>query len=384
MPLRHRLPSATAFASASALAAGLAVASCNGGSSASGGGLVVTGTLEQAGDMTVYLDRVNGPSAPVETVQTAVADAGGAFAISLAEPLPAGAYRLRLGAQKLPLVLEGEETAVAVSGSLAGLKRYEYAVSGAPVAAGFQDLLRRRAAQELDNAGIQAYVDTVGSAYAAAYATQLTLRPDAGSIGAYAKANQRLQGADGTSAYATDYAAYVRQAQGQIAAQQAQDRIAVGEVAPDITLESPDGESYSLSELKGNVVLLDFWASWCGPCRRENPNVVRVYDAYNDDGFTVFSVSLDGLGRRDLARFSSPEQVDKERARQRDRWVNAIAQDNLKWPYHVSDLQKWNSLAAQTYGVGSIPRTFLIDREGKIAAVNPRGRALEPAVQALL
>ena len=114
------------------------------------------------------------------------------------------------------------------------------------------------------------------------------------------------------------------------------------------------------------------------------PNVVRVYDAYNDDGFTVFSVSLDGLDRRSKARFSTPEQIEKAMDQQRDRWVSAIAQDDLKWPYHVSDLQKWNSLAAQTYGVSSIPRTFLIDRDGNIAAVNPRGQALEPAVKALL
>lgn len=373
----------TALSRVGVFALGLAVGLAGCSEGGSGGAFAVTGAIEQAADMTVYLDRVNGPDAPVETLQKAVADASGAFAMSLPESLPAGAYRLRVGARKIPLVLSGVEAEVGIAGTLDGLQRYDYSVTGAPAAAGFQDMLRRRATKEIDNAGIRAYVDTVESAYAAAYATQLTLRPDADAIDVFAKANQRLQGSDGTSAYATDYARYVQQAQGQVAAQLAQQRIAVGEPAPDITLESPDGRAYSLSDLKGNVVLLDFWASWCGPCRRENPNVVRVYDAYNDDGFTVFSVSLDGLGRRDLARFNTPEQVEKAQQQQRDRWVNAIAQDNLKWPYHVSDLQKWNSLAAQTYGVSSIPRTFLIDRDGTIAAVNPRG-SLEQEVKRLL
>ena len=378
------LPSLRHASAAVALTLLAGLAACDAAAGGGDGALTISGTVEQAGDMTVYLDRVNGPNAPVETVQTAVAGPDGSFALDLEERLPAGAYRLRIGANKLPLVLGGSETDIAVAATLAGLKRYDYEVSGAPVASGFQELLSRRAAQAVDNAGIRAYVDTVESAYAAAYATQLTLRPDAESIGAFAKANQRLQGAYGTSPFATDYAQYVQAAQGQIAAAQAQQRIAVGQPAPDITLDGPDGNTYSLSDLKGSVVLLDFWASWCGPCRRENPNVVRVYDEYNDDGFTVFSVSLDGLDRRSKARFSTPEQIEKAMEQQRDRWVNAIAQDDLKWPYHVSDLQKWNSLAAQTYGVSSIPRTFLIDRDGNIAAVNPRGRALEPAVKGLL
>ncbi|MCB0663759.1 MAG: TlpA family protein disulfide reductase, partial [Saprospiraceae bacterium] len=142
--------------------------------------------------------------------------------------------------------------------------------------------------------------------------------------------------------------------------------IQVGMEAPDIKLPSPDGKYYALSDLKGKVVLLDFWASWCGPCRRENPNVVKVYDKYNSQGFEVFSVSLD-------------------RQNGKDKWISAIKADNLKWPYHVSDLQFWQSAPAQLYGVNSIPRTFLIDREGKIAAVNLRGaQAIEDALKKAL
>lgn len=114
--------------------------------------------------------------------------------------------------------------------------------------------------------------------------------------------------------------------------------------------------SYSLANLKGKVVLIDFWASWCGPCRKENPNVVKTYEKYKNDGFTVMSVSLD---------------TDK------DKWNAAIKQDKLTWDNHVSDLGGWNSRVGKMYGVNSVPFTVLIDQEGKIINTNLRGEALE-------
>jgi len=140
-------------------------------------------------------------------------------------------------------------------------------------------------------------------------------------------------------------------------------KTAVGQPAPEITLPNPDGKPIALSSLKGKVVLIDFWASWCGPCRKENPNVVKVYQKYKDKGFDVFSVSLD---------------------KDKNSWLEAIKKDGLVWPNHVSDLAYWSSSVVPQYGISGIPFTVLIDREGKIVAKALRGAQLEEKLAGLL
>ena len=139
-------------------------------------------------------------------------------------------------------------------------------------------------------------------------------------------------------------------------------QVQIGKTAPDFTLKTPEGDSLSLSDLKGKYLLIDFWASWCSPCRKENPNVVKLYNDYKDKNFTILSVSLDT---------------------KKESWTRAIQNDGLVW-HHVSDLKGWNNAAADLYGVKGIPHTILLDPEQKIIAKNLRSKNLRNKLSELL
>lgn len=137
------------------------------------------------------------------------------------------------------------------------------------------------------------------------------------------------------------------------------ENVSIGKTAPEFTMNNQDGNPISLSDFRGKVLLVDFWASWCGPCRRENPNVVAAYNEFKEKGFHILGVSLD---------------------RDKDSWVKAISDDKLSWS-HVSDLQYWNNAVSKQYGVMSIPSNVLIDQNGVIIARNLTGKKLHNKLQ---
>ena len=136
----------------------------------------------------------------------------------------------------------------------------------------------------------------------------------------------------------------------------------IGDKAPELSYKNPDGKNMSLSSIKNKIVLIDFWASWCGPCRRENPNLVQAFKKFNKtkfeegNGFEIYSLSLDKTKKA---------------------WVNAINQDQLFWQYHVSDLGGWQSEGSKKYNIRSIPSNIIIDGKGIIIAKNLKGQALQ-------
>jgi thiol-disulfide isomerase/thioredoxin len=203
---------------------------------------------------------------------------------------------------------------------------------------------------------VKAYADTVKNIPNAMIAIEALLFDEEFE---YIKsfAQRVANSSDSSSAYVKELLAKLRLYESM----QAQSYI--GKPAPEIVQQNPEGATLKLSDLKGSVVLVDFWASWCAPCRKENPNVVKVYNAYKNKGFTIYSVSLD---------------TDKQK------WVSAIEKDGLLWSTHVSALTTRNNQAALDYKITAIPMSYLINKEGIIVAENLRGENLETTVRELV
>lgn len=355
----------------------IALMACN---SDTQSGFAIEGNLQGIEDTQVFLEKSTF-NTPFESVAKAELKDNGDFKIAMdAHPGP-GIYRIRSGGQGAMIILGDDEKKVVITATPGSFQGQRFEVTGSASAQQFNQLIRDQNDRKLDQNAMESRLNSAANPFVAqAFASMyLSSRPDFAPI--HQKIASRL-----AEVYPDikqdDYQTFIAQLNAQLESQRRAERIKVGQPAPDISLPGVDGKERSLSDLRGKVVLVDFWASWCGPCRKANPHVVEMYDKYKARGFDVFSVSLDGLDSKTKNRLGAAN-IEQHMANARQRWLDAIKADNLKWDNHVSDLRKWESPSAGDYGVTSIPRTFLIDREGKIAAINPRFNLEETILQTL-
>ena len=334
-------------------------------------GTTISGNIIDAPNMKIYLDKM-GLNNSVTIVTETESDANGDFTLKSEETLTPAIYRLRIGAGKLVLILEDAAPTLMIKGSLDGLRTYDVDIKGSDSALDFIQAMNLMSTSKITVDDVKDYIKNtpypMGGMQMAMNA--FGNRPEYYEI--HKTASALLTKKYPNHEYSAQYATFAAGLEQMASQGQGSELIQVGMTAPNITLKSPEGKTYSLADLKGKVVLLDFWASWCGPCRKSNPHVVEMYNKYKDRGFTVFSVSLDGIDSRMRERYPDDTQYQAGLEQSKKNWIAAIEKDSLTWPYHVSELAKWDTQVVRQYGVTGIPKTFLINREGKIAAVNPR------------
>ncbi|WP_235295985.1 peroxiredoxin family protein [Portibacter marinus] len=343
----------------------------------------VSGQIRGAENLSVYFDKVN-PDGVNNSMTQVSADGSGNFSIDIEEPIEPGVYRIRIGTKSAYIVHDGSEQEVMISGDLQNFNNYKYEVEGSPLTQQYRDLMASYLEKSKSINEVREEVKGDMHPLIAMQVANHLFKNNPAFYDEQANVNAKLKQSYPDADFTRRHSEMVTLMQNAIAASRRKGgKFNVGDEAPDIELPGPDGKVRKLSDLRGEVVLLDFWASWCGPCRKENPKVVKTYNKYKDKGFNIFSVSLDGIHPRRLQSYKTQADIDKQLEVQKQRWIGAIEKDQLTWDNHVSELKHWNSAVTKLYGVSSIPQTFLIDRDGKIAAVNPRYN-LEQELQRVL
>ena len=346
-------------------------------------GTTIGGKIANASEMSIFLDKVGLSQTSNVRLASDKTDKEGNFKFSLPEGIKKGIYRVTVGAKGFEFISDGSEKEVNVTADLNTIQNLDLTITGSPLTEAFVSTVKGYinktvSPDQLKSLALKDADPLVGFMIAS---RMFTFREDFVDI--HNSVVARLKTTHPDADFIKEYEEIVSSLNKQAAASQAAMKIKPGMDAPEIALPGVDGKVRKLSDYKGKVVLIDFWASWCGPCRKANPHVVEVYNKFKGQGFDVFSVSLDGVDDRMRSQLGDETQIKTNIDRSKERWIAAIQQDNLTWDGHVSDLKKWSSIASATYGVSSIPKTFLVGRDGKIVAVDPRSN-LEMEVQKVL
>lgn len=336
------------------------------GSQDASSGLTIEGVVENIQpnqSLYIFLDQIETRRFnPIENQ----AVKNGSFKFNIEPSETPVVYQVRLGNKKLFFSNEDNSKHIKLTFDALDMNQTNYEISGSPSGAVAKDMYKAFMSQMVKPNNNAQNLVKGQFPLLESYLTRNMLKASNASLPAHKKAYTALQKALPQHDMTLEYASYIKQMQSKVR-QQVGNRnsgtVKVGELAPDISLPNPKGEIMTLSSLKGKVVLVDFWASWCGPCRKVgNPKLVKLYKKYDKKDFAIFNVAL-------------------ERGNSNVRWENAITKDGLVWPHQVVDRDRKFS---PIYGASRIPRVYLIDKEGKLAAINPRGAALDAKIDELL
>lgn len=372
------------------------LASC--GNSKTGNGFELKGTLTNASGEKLILEQLAGNS-PV-FIDSAIVNEKGEFEFTNVKATPLDFFRVKTSEANFAVIVADSTQKMVFKGDAKNLGK-DYSVEGSPDTKQFielnKELLKvsasldslqavvqgQMASIRMDSSKMEAMNTIAEAQFNEIYqkaAKVLVKKVEAfpgtianfsafniinieTNIEVYEKVLKALKEKIPNSPYTIQLATSMGQYKKQFELQDAQDKMLPnGSPMPDIKLSTPEGKEVALSSLKGKLVLIDFWASWCGPCRKENPNVVKLYNEYKKKGFEIYSVSLD---------------------EEKDKWVKAIEKDGLNW-IHVSDLKGWNSPVCTQFNITAIPFTILVGKDGNIVGKGLRGPALQAKVKEIL
>lgn len=339
-------------------------------SGVSSSGLSIVGEIEGARNKPVYFEKTSFNSQNQIVVESKMDD--GKLNIQMDENPGPGYYKIRIGRSAVYLVLDGKENKINIHGKYTKFNNNNATITGSELSEKYNSVLNDLKNKKIDIVKVKEIAKESNPILGSVLLVK-TFGVRSDFVDIHASVNKNLQEKYPDLYLTKEYTAIIETLRKAKQREDSRAKIKVGMPAPEIAMPGVNGKTHKLSDLKGKIVLIDFWASWCGPCVRSFPELTKTYAKYKNKGFTVFSVSLDGIDKRTAQRrYKTPEDLAAGKENAKKRWLNAISKYNLSWDNHVSDLDKWDCQAAASYGVRSIPKTFLLDKEGNIAAINPR------------